>query len=51
MKTTNKRITLNWSQLIGFNQVQSQHGKQAAKQAKAILAAKIGGKPAEAAVK
>jgi len=49
MKTTNKRITLDWGQLVGFNQVQSQHGKQATKRANAVLAAKIGGKPAEAA--
>jgi hypothetical protein len=50
MKTSNKRINLNWNRLVGFNQVPSQDAK-ATKQAKAILAAKIGGKPVEAAVK
>jgi hypothetical protein len=38
-----KRFKLNWSQLLGFNQVQSVQAKHGAKQ---TLAAKIGGKPA-----
>jgi hypothetical protein len=41
MKSTAKRIELNWSKLLGFKQVRSQEKKQA----KAVLAAKIGGKP------
>jgi hypothetical protein len=45
MKTSNKRINLDWSRLVGFNQVPSQEDAQATKRAKAILAAKIGGKP------
>ena len=40
MKSTKKRIDLDWNKLVGFNQV-----KTSAKQnAKAALAAKIGGK-------
>jgi hypothetical protein len=41
MKSTKKRVELNWSNLLGFKQVRSQENKQA----KAVLAAKIGGKP------
>lgn len=41
MKTTNKRVKLDWSRLVGFNQVRSRQSKQA----KSVLAAKIGGKP------
>jgi hypothetical protein len=45
MKTSNKRIHLNWSRLVGFNQVPAQQDTQATKRAKAIVAAKIGAKP------
>jgi hypothetical protein len=47
MKTSNKKLTLDWNHLVGFNQVRTQ-GKQGVKRAKAVLAAKIGGKPAGA---
>ncbi|HEX4266226.1 MAG TPA: hypothetical protein VH597_17955 [Verrucomicrobiae bacterium] len=40
MKTSNKRVKLDWSRLIGFNQVRSQQSEKAKK----MLAAKIGGK-------
>jgi hypothetical protein len=40
MKSTAKRVQLNWSKLLGFNQVSSPQKKQA----KAVLAAKIGTK-------
>jgi hypothetical protein len=43
---TNKRIKLDWSRLVGFNQVHSNQDSHVAKRAKAVLAAKIGGKPA-----
>jgi len=43
---SNNRIKLDWKQLVGFNQ--TQQGKDSVKKAKAVLAAKIGGKPVEA---
>jgi hypothetical protein len=46
MNPTKKRVQLNWSNLLGFNQVRSRKNKQA----KAVLAAKIGGKPGGAAM-
>ena len=41
MKSATKRVELNWGKLLGFNQVHSRQNKQA----KAVLAAKIGAKP------
>jgi hypothetical protein len=48
MKTSIKPVKLDWNRLVGFNQVSSHQGKQNTKRAKAVLAAKIGGKPAGA---
>jgi len=45
MKTSDKRMKLDWSRLFGFNQVQSVQTARGTKHAKAVLAAKIGAKP------
>jgi hypothetical protein len=39
MKSTTKRINLNWNKLVGFNQVQ-----QNKKSSMATIGAKVGGK-------
>jgi hypothetical protein len=44
MKSTNKRIELNWSKLLGFNQVKSAQGAPNAKSSRAMIGAKVGGK-------
>jgi len=44
MKSTNKRVTLDWSKLFGFNQVKSAQGDHSTKCARAIIRAKIGQK-------
>jgi hypothetical protein len=48
MKSTNKRVELDWAKLMGFNQVKSAKGK--AKSMAVIgskIGAKVGGKPVE----
>jgi len=45
MKSTTKRIKLDWNKLFGFNQVKSVQGEPNTKRAKAMIGAKIGGKP------
>ncbi len=50
MKSTTKRINLNWNKLVGFNQVQSAKKNINEKGARAMIGAKVGGKlppPAE----
>ena len=44
MKSTTKRIELDWSKLFGFNQVKSAQTEPNAKFAKAMIGAKIGTK-------
>ena len=44
MKSTSKRINLDWAKLMGFNQVQSVQSELANQAAKKALGAKIGGK-------
>ncbi len=44
MKSTKKRIDLNWNKLVGFNQVASAQSGTTKQAAKAALGAKIGGK-------
>jgi hypothetical protein len=44
MKSTNKRVELNWTKLLGFNQVKSAQGVTDAKSSRAIIGAKVGGK-------
>jgi hypothetical protein len=44
MKSTNKRVELNWGKLYGFNQVKSVQGELKSKSAKAVIGAKIGAK-------
>lgn len=44
MKSTNKRVTLDWSKLLGFNQVKSAQADCKSKLAQAMIGAKIGGK-------
>jgi hypothetical protein len=44
MKSTNKRIQLNWGKLLGFNQVKVAQGDLKSKSAKALIDAKIGAK-------
>jgi len=52
MKSTNKRVELDWARLMGFNQVKSLRGKV---QCRPAIGSKIGGKvglkPAAADVK
>jgi len=43
MKSTNKRIELNWGKLLGFDQVKVAQGELKSKSAKALIGAKIGG--------
>jgi len=45
MKSTNKRIELNWSKMLGFNQVKSAQNQPREKSSRAMIGAKIGGKP------
>ena len=44
MKSTKKRIELDWSQLFGFNQVKSAQASYKTKSARAMIGGKIGGK-------
>jgi hypothetical protein len=44
MKSTNKRIQLDWTKLLGFNQVSSAQSTPDEKAARAIIGAKVGGK-------
>ncbi|HWC61430.1 MAG TPA: hypothetical protein VHC44_17185 [Verrucomicrobiae bacterium] len=44
MKSTKKRIDLNWNKLVGFNQVSSVQSGATKQAVKAALGAKIGGK-------
>jgi hypothetical protein len=44
MKSTTKRIKLDWSKLFGFNQVKSAQTERTTKSAQAIIGGKIGGK-------
>jgi len=45
MKSTNKRINLDWNKLMGFNQVSSVQADAGKKIARAAIGAKIGAKP------
>ena len=45
MKSTRKRIELDWSKLFGFNQVKSVQSEFKTKSARAMIGAKIGAKP------
>jgi len=42
MKATNKQIKLDWSKLLGFNQVKLAQGEKCVR---AMIGAKIGAKP------
>ncbi len=42
MKSTNKRIELNWTKLLGFNQVSSVQAQPNAKNSRAVIGARIG---------
>jgi hypothetical protein len=44
MKSTNKRIQLNWGKLLGFNQVKLAQGDLKSKVAKAMIGNKVGAK-------
>jgi hypothetical protein len=44
MKSTNKRIQLNWAKLLGYRQVKGAQGDLKSKAAKAMIGAKIGQK-------
>jgi hypothetical protein len=44
MKSTTKRIDLDWSKLIGFNQVQAARSSSDKKRIREAIGAKIGGK-------
>jgi len=44
MKSTTKRIALDWSKLFGFCQVKSAQGEHNTKQAKALIESRLGGK-------
>jgi hypothetical protein len=46
MKSTNKRVALDWAKLMGFNQVKSTRGKaQCAATVGAKIGVKVGIKP------
>lgn len=45
MKSTTKRIKLDWSKLLGFSQVKSVQAAPHSRQARAMIGAKIGLKP------
>jgi hypothetical protein len=45
MKSTTKRIELDWKKLVGFNQVQSAKKDAGNRAARAAIGAKVGGKP------
>lgn len=51
MKSTTKRINLDWNKLVGFNQVQAAKNTANKKASMAMIGAKVGGKvpPPEAA--
>jgi len=42
MKSTNKRIELNWGKLLGFNQVKFTQRDLKSKSAQSLIGAKIG---------
>jgi len=44
MKSTNKRINLDWNKLMGFNQVSSAQADAGKKTSRSAIGAKIGGK-------
>jgi hypothetical protein len=44
MKSTNKRINLDWNKLMGFNQVASAQSGAGKKVARAAIGAKVGAK-------
>lgn len=44
MKSTMKHIKLDWSKLLGFNQIKSAQGELANKSSRVLIGAKIGGK-------
>jgi len=44
MKSTKKRINLNWNKLMGFNQVSSAQADAAKQVGRAAIGAKIGAK-------
>lgn len=50
MKSTNKRVHLDWNKLVGFNQVQSVKTTDE-RAALAVIGAKVGGKPPPAEAK
>ena len=43
MKSSNKRIELNWGKLLGFNQVKTSQGR-GSKTSRAMIGAKVGSK-------
>ena len=43
MKSSNKRIELNWGKLLGFNQVKATQAR-GDKNSRALIGAKVGGK-------
>jgi hypothetical protein len=44
MKTTTKRIELDWTKLLGFNQVKSAKNQPDGKCSRAMIGAKVGNK-------
>jgi hypothetical protein len=44
MKSTTKRIELNWSKLFGFNQVKTTQAGHKTKSGQAMIGSKIGSK-------
>jgi hypothetical protein len=44
MKSTNKRVNLDWAKLIGFNQVTSAQAGAGKKVGRAAIGAKVGAK-------
>jgi len=44
MKSTTKQIKLDWTKLLGFNQVASAQNSTGSKASRAMIGAKVGGK-------
>ena len=44
MKNNNKRIELNWSKMLGFNQVKAAQAQSDSKTSRMLIGAKVGGK-------
>ena len=45
MKKTSKRIELDWTKLLGFNQVKSAQEQPDSESSRMLIGAKVGGKP------